>query len=1277
MSHYFKRVGIMKSFLTYFSPKEYIRKTMGVFAVAILFGFISSTLFSQVQIGTTSYSTLYDAFNAINNGTHTGAITVLITGNTTETSQAVLNPSGVGSASYSSITIRPSGGSRTITGSQLVPIINFNGASNVTLDGSVTDGGTTRDLTIENTGTDATNSGCIIATGSSYLTVKNIITKCYSRDYGVGITYSSVAHGTITNCQVTKANYGIFATNGCTYLLINKNWLGSTTSNDDKLRAQGIRFIRGSSTYSAEYFEILDNDINGLYNNQESSIVNVQRGILLGNPHNGVVYRNKIHNIYNDGTSSACYGVQISGYDTPSQDLNVTVANNLVYDLYSVGAYVSGIMPHSQSNVRYYHNVIYLTGTIGGMSNALYIHSDVSNIELKNNIIINNMTPGNSQSACALYFVPTTNPFSAIDYNVYNANSGGTNYIAYFSGYKTTVTEWQTAISGDANSNSSVPSFMSETDFHINGATLSSSDFSCPSIATDTYWNNLDIDSEARRTTTYRGVDEVIVTGMTLTKDIEQYLFPFCQGREISFSIGASATYGDGVNRSPVPAFAWYKNGTQIQNANGSSYVIPVSVGSDAGTYYGTATLAGVSVTSSNSMVDVHAPVTITKSPDALYYICAGIPLSEPPSVETRGTTMGYQWQRLAPSSTVWVDVAGQTSDRLNMSTEDPNQLLGYFRCAVTGGLCDAVPVYSDACQFTVSEKLSDVKITYNAGFDPANVCMGDDIYLKAEAKGTVLGYQWQMYQDGAWVNITYSQNSTSNDQTFIIYGSKTDNSGIYRCMVYGAANCNTGVIPTEGVTVTIWRTFDFARQPESDLLCYGNSKMLYVVADGDIYSYQWQKDGMDIDVEKNPSANTPILLLQNLTHESSGVYTCKLMIQDCRGYRAVSTKDALIYVLRETEIVNEPYSDGVKLGETATLEVKAHTEGAPTEYKATVQWYRGSSPLVDDEFISGAKSSILTIRDVKSSDIGDDYWVVVKGLCSSDTSYGFGVVSPGVQITGQTTSAYPCEGTELTMFVQAQPTNGGTSLKYQWFKNEDELLQNDARISGANATTITIKDVTADDSGNQYFVRVYALPGNDIYENSLMINVEVQQKVKINQDLQSGLTVQTGKELLLEIKAEGSGTLSYQWYKDGYAIKDGTSAQFDIPAVSAADAGVYYCIIKNNCNEILSNSCNVSVTNLTGVDDEQFSEESIVCQPNPFNEITKVKLQNLSVGNYKVVLTNALGQQIALLYNGEINNGSAQFDISASNYNLSSGTYYISVISGKETITKSIIVIR
>ncbi len=84
----------------------------------------------NVNPGAGTYATLKDAFDAINAGTHTGAVTVEIAGDTTEVAPAVLNASGAGSASYTTVMITPTG-ARTVSGAIAAgnPLVDLNGAT--------------------------------------------------------------------------------------------------------------------------------------------------------------------------------------------------------------------------------------------------------------------------------------------------------------------------------------------------------------------------------------------------------------------------------------------------------------------------------------------------------------------------------------------------------------------------------------------------------------------------------------------------------------------------------------------------------------------------------------------------------------------------------------------------------------------------------------------------------------------------------------------------------------------------------------------------------------------------------------------------------------------------------------------------------------------------------------------------------------------------------------------------------------------------------------------
>jgi len=96
------------------------------------------------------------AFDAINAGMHTGALDIKINSSITQNVSAVLNASGTGSASYTSIHVYPTVTGLSINGNLTTPLIDLNGADNVNIDGRVNGVGTEKDMTIVNTSTSNT-----------------------------------------------------------------------------------------------------------------------------------------------------------------------------------------------------------------------------------------------------------------------------------------------------------------------------------------------------------------------------------------------------------------------------------------------------------------------------------------------------------------------------------------------------------------------------------------------------------------------------------------------------------------------------------------------------------------------------------------------------------------------------------------------------------------------------------------------------------------------------------------------------------------------------------------------------------------------------------------------------------------------------------------------------------------------------------------------------------------------------------------------------------------
>ena len=95
-----------------------------------------------------NYANIVLAFNAINSGTLTGHVVLLIQGSNSVNTAAILNASGTGNSNYSSVIIYPTVSSE-ITGNY-DDVIILNGADSVIIDGRINRQGSTNDLKIKN-----------------------------------------------------------------------------------------------------------------------------------------------------------------------------------------------------------------------------------------------------------------------------------------------------------------------------------------------------------------------------------------------------------------------------------------------------------------------------------------------------------------------------------------------------------------------------------------------------------------------------------------------------------------------------------------------------------------------------------------------------------------------------------------------------------------------------------------------------------------------------------------------------------------------------------------------------------------------------------------------------------------------------------------------------------------------------------------------------------------------------------------------------------------------
>ncbi|HCP93467.1 MAG TPA: hypothetical protein DIU05_05455 [Bacteroidetes bacterium] len=457
----------------------------------------------------TIYKTVNAALAAISAGTHQGDIIITVTANTTEPAPNQLVASGSGSASYSSVIIKPLG--NVVVNSAASPtmgrgILEFIGADNITIDGDDPFTPGSRNLTFQvvnstagGIGTSAlrfSSSAAAGGTGCRNVVIKNCIliggrNSATSGTLGFCITASGQTNGAILNAttqasdndnwlvennEFKRALYGFHAyghsTNVMDSLVIRNNKFGNDSS-DINIGLCGIYLGYTALTANVGSAIIEGNDIQGGdYTTGWSSNVS---GVNLAPGNSGAILRNNyIHDIAQPALGSGAYGVIIS--ETTLNDA-INIYNNIIKD---ITAFHTSSIPTSSvncgiycakgtTNLRLNHNTIVLNKPNAGagpdnFSSCIFLNNAVLTLnEFRNNILVNNQSDAAGQ-ACLNVYLDTVAIFTnsgQVDRNSYwvsgvSRTLGATRATSFL-----TLADWKTATTKDTNSFYTNPPFIS------------------------------------------------------------------------------------------------------------------------------------------------------------------------------------------------------------------------------------------------------------------------------------------------------------------------------------------------------------------------------------------------------------------------------------------------------------------------------------------------------------------------------------------------------------------------------------------------------------------------------------------------------------------------------------------------------------------------------------------------------------------------------------------------------------------------------------------------
>ena len=445
---------------------------------------------------------------------------------TNETFPIVIKPY-VGNDLYK-VTFKPNT-TKTVTvtasnnSNNIEAVFKLNGVDNVIFDGSNTENGTTKDLTLYNstTSTNSNNKRTVIwiasennTNGSNNNEIRNIILNQHNKgggDYSIGIfaggtsSVTSVAdaansYTTVKNVEFNKVGQAIYVNGNTSTSLLSSNWyirnntIGNTTTDNTLKPYVAVNFS------NVKDYEVSDNTINGLINDINQSVSSTHAAIWVSGKSNGSIFNNKIANLSNS-----------LGNGTPqSRGIYIDSDNNLIYNNFISNIYSSvtsggnGIYINSGSGNKIYYNTIVMNNNNNPSgSSCLYINGG-SAFDIKNNIFYNSQTNGKQY---AVYSKVANTAFTPINYNDYYAP-----IVGFLNADKIAIADWIAATSQDAQSQNIIPTFLSSLDFHLASNNTNNEllkGISLSGITTDIDGGN--------RTKPYIGADEIACTTSTMS----------------------------------------------------------------------------------------------------------------------------------------------------------------------------------------------------------------------------------------------------------------------------------------------------------------------------------------------------------------------------------------------------------------------------------------------------------------------------------------------------------------------------------------------------------------------------------------------------------------------------------------------------------------------------------------------------------------------------------------------------------------------------------------
>ena len=327
--------------------------------------------------------------------------------------------------------------------------------------------------------------------------------------------------------------------------------------------------------------------------------------------------------------------------------------------------------------------------------------------------------------------------------------------------------------------------------------------------------------------------------------------------------------------------------------------------------------------------------------------------------------------------------------------------------------------------------------------------------------------------------------------------------------------------------------------QPSNQIINNNSSATFSVTATASgTPTYQWYGPSGLISGATNSSYT-----ISTATIANDGSYYCAVSY----GGSTINSNSALLKI--KPYIVTQPSALYVNDG-VGPYAVQVTAGGSQNLY---FQWFRNS--VARNTVRVGNLSSTQdqdVFNPVNSSNTGNYYCKVTSDYdaVGAQTSTVSVSIIPPLVSAGITGYSAPFIFNYNTVVTLTATITQGTNISYQWYGP-------DGIINGATSANY-IFTLSAGNDGAYYVVATNG--GGSATSNT--INVYVNPYITSNP---SSTTVTAGGNAVFTVGANGSGTLTYQWYRNGSPLGASNPSFADVNVTSAYNGYTYYCVVSSN----------------------------------------------------------------------------------------------------------------